>query len=202
MQQRNSENQTRSPDWPAWGKAWGGLVVIAFVNGVLHRTYERRLGELRSHQVSSLLLLGLLAPWVIRTEHRHPLPTLPAALQVGLMWSSASVAFEFLFGHYINKDSWSELLHAAGAMMPRSISLTIQNGVGLDAYSVRLPGSVQAVSIGRRCCPNTKNAATSNSTTPAVRSTLIVGRGSGGTICQASTTTASARMKMASSRGK
>jgi hypothetical protein len=113
MQQRTrSKNQNRTPDWPAWAKAWGGLVVIAFVNGVLHRSYERRLGELRSHQVSSLLLLGLLAPWVIRTEYRHPLPTLPAALQVGLMWSSASVAFEFLFGHYINKDSWSELLHA------------------------------------------------------------------------------------------
>lgn len=113
MQQRTrSENQTRSAEWPAWGKAWGGLVVIAFLNGVLRRTYERRLGELRSHQVSSLLLLALLAPWVIRTERRHPLPSLPAAVRVGLMWSSASVAFEFLFGHYINKDSWSELLHA------------------------------------------------------------------------------------------
>jgi hypothetical protein len=28
------------------------------------------------------------------------------------MWSSASVAFEFLFGHYVNRDSWSKLLHA------------------------------------------------------------------------------------------
>jgi hypothetical protein len=28
------------------------------------------------------------------------------------MWASASVAFEFVFGRYVNKDSWSELLHA------------------------------------------------------------------------------------------
>jgi hypothetical protein len=28
------------------------------------------------------------------------------------MWSSASIAFEFLFGHYVHKDSWSKLLHA------------------------------------------------------------------------------------------
>jgi hypothetical protein len=28
------------------------------------------------------------------------------------MWASASVALEFVFGHYVNKDSWSELLHA------------------------------------------------------------------------------------------
>jgi hypothetical protein len=86
--------------------------VIAFLNGVLHRSYERRLGELRSHQVSSLLLLVLLFPCVIRTERRHHVSSLPDALQIGLMWSSASVAFEFLFGHYVNKDSWSELLHA------------------------------------------------------------------------------------------
>src|SRR5512133_2463758 len=113
MQQRTrSEQQTRSSDWPAWGKAWGGLVVIAFLNGVLHRIYERRLGELRSHQVSSLLLLALLAPWVIRTERRHPLSSLSDAVRVGLMWSSASVTFEFLFGHYVNKDSWSDLFDA------------------------------------------------------------------------------------------
>ena len=112
MQQRTrSENLTRSADWPAWGKAWGGLVVIAFLNGVLHRTYERRLGELRSHQVSSLLLLALLAPWVIRTDAAILFHLfLPPG--VGLMWSSASVAFEFPVGHYVNKDSWAGLLHA------------------------------------------------------------------------------------------
>jgi hypothetical protein len=67
---------------------------------------------LRAHQVSSFVLLALLAPWAIRTERQHPLPSLSAAMQVGLMWSSGSIAFEFLFGHYVIKDSWSELLHA------------------------------------------------------------------------------------------
>jgi hypothetical protein len=56
--------------------------------------------------------------------------------------------------------------------------------------------------MGRRCCPNTKKTATGNSMMAAVRSTLMLGRGSGGTIRQASTTTASAETKMASSRGK
>ena len=48
----------------------------------------------------------------MRTERRHPLPTTSAALRIGLMWASASVAFEFVFGRYVNKDSWSKLLHA------------------------------------------------------------------------------------------
>jgi hypothetical protein len=105
-------NQTNSVDWPAWAKAWGGVVAIAFLNGVLHRTYEGALGERRAHQLSSFVLLALLAPSATRTERRHPLPSVPAALQVGLLWSSASVAFEFLFGHYVNTDTWSELFHA------------------------------------------------------------------------------------------
>jgi hypothetical protein len=110
--QRQIQRADSRLDWPAWAKAWGGVVLIAFVNGVLHRAYEGALGELRAHQLSSVVLLVLLAPWAVRTERRHPLPSLPAALQAGLIWSSASVTFEFLFGHYVNKDSWAELLHA------------------------------------------------------------------------------------------
>lgn len=109
-------NQTNSVDWAAWAKAWGGVVVIAFLNGILHRTYEGALGERRAHQLSSVVLLALLAPWAIRTERRHPLPSVPAGLQVGVLWSSASVAFEFLFGHFVNKDTWSELLHACNLL--------------------------------------------------------------------------------------
>lgn len=105
-------SQANSVDWPAWAKAWDGVVVIAFLNGVLHRTYEGALGERRARQLSSFVLLVLLTPWAIRTERRHPLPSVPSALRAGLLWSSASVAFEFLFGHYVNKDTWSELFHA------------------------------------------------------------------------------------------
>jgi hypothetical protein len=74
--------------------------------------YEGPLGEPCAHQLSSFVLLALLVPWAIGTERRHLLPSRSAAQQVGLMWSSASVAFEFLFGQYVIKDSWSKLLHA------------------------------------------------------------------------------------------
>ena len=99
------------PQWSAWAKAWLGLVVIAFLNGVLHRGYEGPLGELRAHQLSSAVLLVLVAPWVWWIERRHPLSTRPAAAQVGLFWAAATVAFEFTFGHYVNQDSWATLAH-------------------------------------------------------------------------------------------
>ncbi len=85
--------------------------MIAFGNAVLHRGYEGALGELRAHQLSTAALLVLLAPWVLRTERRHPLPTRSAAAQVGLCWAAATVVFEFGFGHYVNRDSWATLLH-------------------------------------------------------------------------------------------
>jgi hypothetical protein len=65
-------------------------------------------------------------------------------------------------------------------MMPRSISFTIQNGVGLEAYSVRLAGSRHAMIMGRRCWPNTRNAATNSSTTAAIHSSLGAAGGVGG----------------------
>jgi hypothetical protein len=113
QEQVGSTNETNPLDWPASAKDWGGLVVIAYLNGVLHRTYQGPLGELRAHQLFVVCAAGAARPRG-RSRPNAGIPSLccQLPLQVGLMWSSASVAFEFLFGHYVNKDSWSELLHA------------------------------------------------------------------------------------------
>jgi hypothetical protein len=33
------------------------------------------------------------------------------AIAIGLVWLGMTIAFEFLFGHYVAKRSWSDLLH-------------------------------------------------------------------------------------------
>jgi hypothetical protein len=48
------------------------------------------------------------------------------------MWSSASVAFEFPFGYYVNKDSWSDLLHAYDVQEGRLWALDV---LGIAAAS-------------------------------------------------------------------
>jgi hypothetical protein len=103
--------ESSGPYWRGWATAWAGVVVLAFVNGVLHRSYQETLGEHRAHQVSCVVLLILLAPWVWRTERRHPLPSTSAALRVGLAWAAAKVIFEFVFGRYVNQNSWAKLLN-------------------------------------------------------------------------------------------
>lgn len=110
-QLRRGDTRQLSTSGPQW-RAWVGMVVIAFGNAVLRRGYEGALGELRAHQVSSVVLLLLLAPWVRWVERRHPLPTARAATQVGLSWAAATMAFEFGFGRYVNRDSWATLLNA------------------------------------------------------------------------------------------
>lgn len=102
----------RPVPWTAWSRAWLGVVGLAFVNGVLHRGYEGALGELRAEQVSNFVLVLLVAGWAVRTEQHHQLATARDAVGVGMLWASATVLFEFLFGHYVNGDAWADLLGA------------------------------------------------------------------------------------------
>ena len=43
-------------------------------------------------------------------DRRWPLATTRAALSVGGMWVALSVLFEFGFGHFVEGDSWADLL--------------------------------------------------------------------------------------------
>ena len=86
--------------------------MIAFGNAVLHRGYEGALGELRAHQVSSVVLLLLLAPWVRWVERRHPLPTAAGGHSSWPVLGRCDGCLEFGFGRYVNRDSWATLLNA------------------------------------------------------------------------------------------
>ncbi|MDI5940508.1 hypothetical protein QLR68_20685 [Micromonospora sp. DH15] len=92
---------------------------------------------------------------------------------------------------------------AAGTTMPRSISLTVQNGVGLEAYSIMEAGSVQAVTMVGRCSPSSRKAAAPSSVPPAARASRRDGAGGcGDSARQASTSVASASRNAVSSSGK
>lgn len=87
------------------------MVAIAVANGAIREAwYGRHLGELAAHQVSTisaLLLLGLYMAWVIR---RWPPRSGAEALGIGAVWLGLTLAFEFLFGHYVAGHSWSRLI--------------------------------------------------------------------------------------------
>ncbi|MEA3274145.1 MAG: hypothetical protein U9Q81_02370 [Pseudomonadota bacterium] len=92
--------------------AWFPMVAIAIANGVLRQAwYERHLGELRAHQVSTLtaiVLFGVYIWLILRVWRPH---SATHAIAVGMLWLMMTVAFEFLFGHYVAGHSWDRLLH-------------------------------------------------------------------------------------------
>ena len=91
--------------------AWLVMLVVSVGNGVLREvSYGLLTDERTAHQLStltSILLLGLVMWFFLR---RRPPASGQAALGIGLLWMGLTVAFEFLFFHYVGGHSWSALL--------------------------------------------------------------------------------------------
>jgi hypothetical protein len=90
--------------------AWFAMLLVSVANGALRElAYGRYMSELAAHQVSTLvdiLLLGI----VMRAFARlYPPASGRQALAIGLLWMALTVAFEFLFFHYLGGHSWAEL---------------------------------------------------------------------------------------------
>jgi hypothetical protein len=96
-----------------WVAAWLAGPLIGIVNGAGRELlYGPRLGEKRAQQVSTASALGLFAGYFAWLNRRWPLPDGRTAWQVGGVWASSTVLFEFGFGHFVAGQSWEELLDA------------------------------------------------------------------------------------------
>ncbi|MCI0690779.1 hypothetical protein L0337_02105 [candidate division KSB1 bacterium] len=92
--------------------SWFILVFAAIINGAIREAvYKNTLGELRAHQVSTLTGLILFGAIIWGLSRLWPLPSAKAAWTVGFIWLALTIAFEFLFGHFVAGHSWSKLLH-------------------------------------------------------------------------------------------
>jgi hypothetical protein len=103
--------------------AWLVLLVVAMVNGALREfTYGQYLSELSAHQLSCVTGILLFAVVIRRYVRRWPPASARAAWQIGLFWMVLTVAFEFLFFHYVGGHSWQVLLAnydlSAGRLWP------------------------------------------------------------------------------------
>lgn len=112
--------------WKPWMRAWLGVLAWAFVNGGLHRAYEPSLGALPAEQLSNATLLAVVMVWAVAVERRHPTASSRQALQVGVLWATLTVAFEFVGGRYLTGDTWQTLVEAydltAGHLWPLAVA--------------------------------------------------------------------------------
>jgi len=87
------------------------MVLLGIFNGTLReKIYGPHVPELLAHQVSSVLLMVLLAIYLWLLTCFFRIESASQGLVIGLLWLALTVAFEFLFGHLVMGHSWTVLL--------------------------------------------------------------------------------------------
>ncbi len=91
---------------------WGLLVFTAIVNaGIREIIISPSLGEYLGHVLSSILLSIIIFIVAYLFLRSISLDYTPQDLGlIGILWLALTVAFEFIFGHYIMGNSWDTLL--------------------------------------------------------------------------------------------
>jgi hypothetical protein len=91
---------------------WVLLSVLAVLNGTLREyTYGPVVGEQAAHLLSALILIAVVMAVAYVFLRLVRVPYGPGTfVAVGAIWVLLTVAFEFLFGHYVMGHPWSRLL--------------------------------------------------------------------------------------------
>lgn len=91
--------------------AWCLLLLVAVANGILRDlSYGQYLSESLSQQLSTLSAMLLMAIVIWAFIYRYPIATATKALAIGLLWMLLTIAFEFLFFHFVAGHPWNDLL--------------------------------------------------------------------------------------------
>ena len=106
--------------------AWVPMVPIAIVNAVVREAvYKNYLGDLRAHQVSTVTAIILFGLYIWLLSRWWPIPSARQAVAIGFIWLGLTVAFEFLFGHYVMGNPWERLFHDYNILQGRVWSLVL-----------------------------------------------------------------------------
>ncbi len=90
--------------------AWLPMVLIAILNGTLRNFLFRRwMSRLAAHQLSCLTGIVLFGLYVWLLTCFWPLASLRHAILIGFSWLILTITFEFLFGHFVARQSWRRL---------------------------------------------------------------------------------------------
>jgi len=91
--------------------AWLLMLLVMIANGsVRDLLYRPYMTELAAHQLSTAIGIVLLGALMWAFFRRYPPVFAHAALVIGLFWTGLTVAFEFLFFHFLLGVPWPTLL--------------------------------------------------------------------------------------------
>jgi hypothetical protein len=90
---------------------WAALFAVAFANGAFRElVLRRRMGELAAHQLSVVTGITAFGFAIAAAGRLWPFASAGQAWRTGLLWAALTIAWEFVFGHYIMRHSWESLL--------------------------------------------------------------------------------------------
>lgn len=93
--------------------AWIPLLFIAVANGASRDLlYGQHLPALMANQLSCGTGILLFTGYTWLLERKFPLSGAAQAIQAGCIWLALTLAFEFLFFHYVAGHPWDDLLKA------------------------------------------------------------------------------------------
>ena len=91
--------------------AWFVMLLVSIANGAARDfTYGKQMSELSAHQLSTLTSVLLLGAVIFAFVHFFPPSSGQEAICIGLFWMALTIAFEFLFFHFVGGHSWAQLL--------------------------------------------------------------------------------------------
>jgi hypothetical protein len=91
--------------------AWFPMILIAVANGALRESWLLpRLGEDAARQVSTLLLIVLLAIYIGAVSRIWPIRSSSEALTIGALWLALTLTFEFGIGRFLSGLTWRQML--------------------------------------------------------------------------------------------
>jgi glucose-6-phosphate-specific signal transduction histidine kinase len=91
--------------------AWLVMLIVSVANGAVRDfTYGKYISELHAHQLSTLSGMVLLGAVIFSFVHLWPPASARQAMFIGLIWTLFTVAFEFIFFHFVAGRPWAELL--------------------------------------------------------------------------------------------
>lgn len=97
--------------WRAALLGWVIMAVAATINGIVRVVVlEPRLGQRIAGWISVLSAIVLLQAVGFFSLRRHPATSRKQLAAIAAAWLLMTIAFEFLFGHFVDNKSWSELL--------------------------------------------------------------------------------------------
>lgn len=99
---------------------WFGIAIAAVANGMFRELVLRpKLGERYAHLLSTLILSGVVLLASFATTAWIGVQSLNSAWAIGVGWLIATLAFEFLAGHYAFGNPWAKILHDYNAAKAR-----------------------------------------------------------------------------------